>query len=197
MKKKFLKVMILGNSGVGKTSILEQYVNRTFTGKYKVTIGADFLTKDIDVDSNKIKLQIWDTAGQEKYKSISVAYYRGAEACLLVYDITDKNSFKGLDRWAEDFLAQVPEDKAKNFPLVLLGNKADKPERIVTQEMARKWCMSHDNIPFYETSAKTRQGLDDAFEQIAKLALKRAIDDEMYSRFPFFSPKQHPSKKKN
>ena len=179
MKKKFLKVMILGNSGVGKTSILEQYVSRAFTGKYKVTIGADFLTKDIEIDSNKIKLQIWDTAGQEKYQSISVAYYRGADACFLVYDVADKVSFKGLDRWVEAFLTQLPEGKVKDFPLVLLGNKADKEDRIVTPAMAKKWCESHEGIAFYETSAKTRQGLDEAFQHISKLAVERAMEEDM------------------
>ncbi len=179
MKKKFLKVMILGNSGVGKTSLLEQYVNRAFSGAYKVTIGADFLTKDLDVEGSKIKLQIWDTAGQEKYRSLSVAYYRGADACLLVYDITDKTSFKDLDKWLEAFLAQLSEDKAKRFPIVLLGNKADKKERIVTPEMAKKWCVAHEDMQFFETSAKTRQGVDDAFEQIAKMSVKRSSEEEM------------------
>ena len=180
MKKKFLKVMILGNSGVGKTSILEQYVNKAFTGNYKVTIGADFLTKDLDLDGNKIKLQVWDTAGQEKYRGLGIAYYRGADACAFVFDMTDKNSFKDLDKWNEAFLAQIPEEKAKNFPTVVLGNKADKKDRIVTDEMARKWCAGRSNTPYYETSAKTGQGLNEAFEQIARLAVKRASEDEMY-----------------
>ncbi len=182
IKKKFLKVMILGNSGVGKTSLLEQYVTRAFSGAYKVTIGADFLTKDLDIDGSKVKLQIWDTAGQEKYRSLSVAYYRGADACFLVYDITDKTSFKELDKWLDAFTAQLTEDKVKNFPLILLGNKADKKERIVTTEMARKWCTSsgHEDMPFFETSAKTRVGVDEAFEQITRMAIKHSSEEEMY-----------------
>ena len=179
MKKKFLKVMILGNAGVGKTSILERYVNKSFTGNYKVTIGADFLTRDLEVDGNRIKLQVWDTAGQEKYRSLGVAYYRGADACMLVFDLADKTTFKDLDKWVEAFFSQLPEDKAKNFPVILLGNKADKPDRIISAEMAQKWCAERDAIPFYETSAKTNQGLEEAFEHIARMAMKRAQGDDI------------------
>ena len=180
MKKKFLKIMILGNAGVGKTSILEQYVNKTFTGNYKVTIGADFLTRDLEIDGNKIKLQIWDTAGQEKYRSLGIAYYRGADACMLVYDLTDKASFKDLDKWNEAFLAQLTEEKVKGFPTILLGNKADKPNHIVTAEAVTKWCEDHNSMPHYEASAKLNQGLEEAFENIAKLAMKRNAEDSMY-----------------
>jgi Ras-related protein Rab-7A len=181
MKKKFLKIMILGNAGVGKTSILEQYVNKAFTGNYKVTIGADFLTRDLEIDGQKIKLQIWDTAGQEKYRSLGIAYYRGADACMLVFDLSDKTSFKDLDKWNEAFLAQLTEEKVRGFPTILLGNKADKPNRIVTQEQAKKWCDDHSSIPFYETSAKMNQGLEEAFENIARLAMKRNSEDSMYA----------------
>jgi len=179
MKKKFLKIMILGNAGVGKTSILERYVNKSFTGNYKVTIGADFLTRDLEIDGNKIKLQVWDTAGQEKYRSLGVAYYRGADACMLVFDVTDKTTFKDLDKWVEAFFSQLPEDKQKNFPVILLGNKSDKPERIVSNEMAKKWCAEHDNMPFYETSAKTNLGLEEAFENIARMSMKRSQGDDI------------------
>eukprot|EP00826_Nyctotherus_ovalis_P037561 TRINITY_DN3433_c0_g3_i1.p1 TRINITY_DN3433_c0_g3~~TRINITY_DN3433_c0_g3_i1.p1 ORF type:complete len:220 (-),score=63.06 TRINITY_DN3433_c0_g3_i1:110-769(-) len=173
MRKKFLKIMILGNAGVGKTAILERYVNKMFTGSYKVTIGADFLTRDIELDGNKIKLQIWDTAGQEKYRSLGVAYYRGADACILVFDLCDKTTFKDLDKWLETFQSQLPEEKAKKFPTMLFGNKADKVERIVSTEAAQKWCSEHDKMPYYETSAKTNQGLEEAFEEIARIAMAK------------------------
>lgn len=179
MKKKFLKIMILGNAGVGKTSILERYVNKSFTGNYKVTIGADFLTRDLEIDGSKIKLQVWDTAGQEKYRSLGVAYYRGADACMLVFDLADKTTFKDLDKWVEAFFSQLPEDKVKNFPVILLGNKADKPERIVSAEMAKKWCTEHEGIPFYETSAKTNQGLEEAFEHITRMSMKRTQGEDI------------------
>ena len=169
MRKKICKVMILGDSGVGKTSILEQYVNRIFTGKYKVTIGADFLTKDLTINEEKIMLQIWDTAGQEKYRGLSLAYYRGSEACVLVYDITNKASFTSLNSWMETFFGQVPESQLDNFPLVIVGNKIDKEGREVTLEVARKWTQLHNNATLVEVSAKTGIGIDTVFNHIGDL----------------------------
>ena len=164
--------MILGDSGVGKTSILEQYVNQTFTGHYKVTIGSDFLTKDLQFEDERLKLQIWDTAGQEKYRSLSLAYYRGADACIFVYDVTDKSSFTNLGTWMETFFSQVPDKQATNFPVVIVGNKIDKGGRAVAEEASKKWCKSHGDLAYFESSAKTRAGIDDAFNHIAKLIVK-------------------------
>ncbi len=175
--------MILGDSGVGKTSILEQYVNQVFTGHYKVTIGSDFLTKDLQVDGEKIKLQIWDTAGQEKYRSLSLAYYRGADACMFVYDVTDKHSFTNLGSWMETFFTQVPDKQAGNFPVVVVGNKIDKGGRAVAEEAARKWCKTHGDLAYFEASAKTRAGIDDAFTHIAKLIIKGTATQQEYAFF--------------
>merc|ERR1711883_12435 len=115
-KKVLLKVIILGDSGVGKTSLMNQYVNRKFSNQYKATIGADFLTKDITLDDNRqVTLQIWDTAGQERFQSLGVAFYRGADACILVFDLTAKKSFENLDTWREEFLVQSGPSDHDNF----------------------------------------------------------------------------------
>ena len=180
MKKKLLKIMILGNSGVGKTSLLQQYISQQFTGRYKVTLGADFLTKDITIDTEKMKLQIWDTAGQERYHSMNEAYYRGSDGCLLVYDVTDGASFDCLDKWVKTFLSHIPEYKIATFPIVLLGNKADQAKHVITPTMAKKWCIMHNNVTFFETSAKTRQGVEEAFFTVAKLGSKHAKVEEQY-----------------
>merc|ERR1712106_456328 len=124
-KKVLLKVIILGDSGVGKTSLMNQYVNKKFTSQYKATIGADFLTKEVLVDDRMVTLQIWDTAGQERFQSLGVAFYRGADSCVLVHDITDAKSFDNLDSWMEEFLAHAAPRNAENYPFVVLGNKAD------------------------------------------------------------------------
>ena len=106
-KKVLLKVIILGDSGVGKTALMNQYVNRKFSNQYKPTIGADFLTKVItSEDGRQVTLQIWDTAGLERFQSLGVAFYRGADACVLVYDVTSQNSFKTLEIWRDEFLIQ-------------------------------------------------------------------------------------------
>lgn len=106
-KRKLIKVVILGNSGVGKTSLMQQYVSKKFSREYKATIGADFLTKEIQVDDKLVTLQIWDTAGQERFQSLGVAFYRGADCCVLVYDVNDAKTFDDLDNWRDEFLIQV------------------------------------------------------------------------------------------
>jgi Ras-related protein Rab-7A len=102
-----LKVIILGDSGVGKTSLMNQYVSNRFSEQYKATIGADFLTKEVMIDDKLVTLQIWDTAGQERFQSLGVAFFRGADACILVYDMTDGKTFESLDKWKSDFLQNV------------------------------------------------------------------------------------------
>merc|ERR1712164_98314 len=93
-KRTLLKLIILGDSGVGKTSLMNQYVNKKFSKQYKATIGADFLTKEVMIDDKLVTMQIWDTAGQERFQSLGVAFYRGADSCVLVYDVTDSKSFE-------------------------------------------------------------------------------------------------------
>ncbi len=177
MRKKIFKVMILGDSGVGKTSILEQYVNKSFAGTYKVTIGADFLNKDLMLGSEAFKLQIWDTAGQEKYRSLGLAYYRGADACMFVFDVTDVRTFNNLGAWVETFFSEMPEKQTESFPIVIVGNKTDKPGRTVSQEMARKWCHAHGGFSYFEVSAKSAAGIDPAFEKLTSLTAHIGVGD--------------------
>uniref|UniRef100_A0A8C7X138 RAB7a, member RAS oncogene family n=1 Tax=Oryzias sinensis TaxID=183150 RepID=A0A8C7X138_9TELE len=128
-KKVLLKVIILGDSGVGKTSLMNQYVNKKFSNQYKATIGADFLTKEVMVDDRLVTMQIWDTAGQERFQSLGVAFYRGADCCVLVFDVTAPNTFKTLDSWRDEFLIQASPRDPENFPFVVLGNKIDLENR--------------------------------------------------------------------
>uniref|UniRef100_A0A4W6FD24 RAB7a, member RAS oncogene family n=1 Tax=Lates calcarifer TaxID=8187 RepID=A0A4W6FD24_LATCA len=132
-KKVLLKVIILGDSGVGKTSLMNQYVNKKFSNQYKATIGADFLTKEVMVDDRLVTMQIWDTAGQERFQSLGVAFYRGADCCVLVFDVTAPNTFKTLDSWRDEFLIQASPRDPENFPFVVLGNKIDLENRQVTK----------------------------------------------------------------
>ncbi len=173
-RKNIIKVMVLGDSGVGKTAILQQYVKRTFNNSYKVTLGSDFLTQELRVEGQKVVLQIWDTAGQEQYRSLSISYYRGSDACVLVFDVTDKLSFHSLDTWVTTFTEQLPEDKRAKYPMLVVGNKVDKDNRQVPREQALKWCQDNDDLPYYDVSAKTRDGIDSAFAHIARLAIKKA-----------------------
>ena len=185
-KKVLLKVVILGDSGVGKTSLMNQYVNKKFTNQYKATIGADFLTKEVIVDDRVVTMQIWDTAGQERFQSLGVAFYRGADCCVLVFDVTAPVTFKSLDSWRDEFLIQASPREPENFPFVLLGNKVDLEPRAVSAKRAQQWCQSKNNIPYFETSAKEALNVEQAFQSIARSALSQqsAATDDFYDKMP-------------
>jgi len=179
-KKVLLKVLILGDSGVGKTSLMNRYVSSKFSNQYKATIGADFLTKDVTVDDRVVTMQIWDTAGQERFQSLGVAFYRGADACVLVFDVNVAKTFENLDSWRDEFLIQAGPRDPENFPFVVLGNKVDLESRIVSQKRALAWCQSKGEIPFFETSAKDNINVEQAFEVIARNALKQEREEDIY-----------------
>jgi len=183
-KKSLLKVIILGDSSVGKTSLMNQYVNKRFSNQYKATIGADFLTKEVVVDDRVVTMQIWDTAGQERFQSLGVAFYRGADCCVLVYDVTAPNSFKNLDSWRDEFLIQAGPRDPEHFPFVVLGNKIDLENRQVSTRRAQQWSQSKNDIPYYETSAKEGINVELAFQTIAKNALAQEAEVELYNEFP-------------
>ena len=126
------KIVLIGDSGVGKSNLLSRFTRNEFNLESKSTIGVEFATKSIQAEGKTIKAQIWDTAGQERFQSLGVGFYRGADACLLVYDITDPHSLDNLDHWRKEFLEQVGGglaglgDASTQFPFVVLGNKMDK-----------------------------------------------------------------------
>ncbi|EAU37022.1 GTP-binding protein ypt7 [Aspergillus terreus NIH2624] len=203
-KKVLLKVIILGDSGVGKTSLMNQYVNKKFSASYKATIGADFLTKEVLVDDRLVTmqarpqmtrpvmyprlihdLQIWDTAGQERFQSLGVAFYRGADCCVLVYDVNNSKSFEALDSWRDEFLIQASPRDPESFPFVVIGNKIDVEEskRMISSKRAMTFCQSKGNIPYFETSAKEAVNVEQAFEVIARSALAQEEAEEFSGEF--------------
>ena len=178
-KKVLLKVIILGDSGVGKTSLMNQYVNKKFSNQYKATIGADFLTKEVTVDDRLVTMQIWDTAGQERFQSLGVAFYRGADCCVLVYDVNVAKTFENLNSWKDEFLIQAGPREPDKFPFVVIGNKIDKEgQRVVTTKRANSWCQTAGDIPLFETSAKESINVEQAFQTIARNALKQEGNED-------------------
>ena len=161
--------------------MLHQYVKKQFTMQYKSTIGADFLTKELNLENSLVQLQLWDTAGQEKFHAMGASFYRNAECCVLVCDLTDSKPFETIDTWRQEFLTQLAPKDPDNFPFVLLGNKCDKEsERKVQDTKIKQYCELKNHIPYFETSAKDNTNVDKAFEEIAKLAFKRnSKEDEM------------------
>lgn len=179
-KKQCLKIVVLGDSGVGKTTLLQQYVTSKDPskakdiGKSKPTIGADFQKKEIMVDNQQVTLQLWDTAGQEKFQSLGYAFYRGSDSCALVFDLTSQKSFDALSRWKEGFLTNAAPNEPGTFPFVLVGNKVDRTEqRVISPEAIQTWCRQNGDMPYYEASAIQNISVDDAFIEMVKLAMKR------------------------
>lgn len=182
-KRRLLKVIILGDSGVGKTSLMTQYVNKKFSPIYKATIGADFLTRDIPVDGRRVTMQIWDTAGQERFSSLGAAFYRGADCCILVFDVNTMRTFEHLNNWREEFLLQAAPKYPERFPFVVLGNKIDVDNgssRVVSKRKATTWCQENDDIPYFETSAKENVNVEVALQLISRKALEEDETEDIY-----------------
>ena len=125
-------------------------------------------------------MQIWDTAGQERFQSLGVAFYRGADSCVLVYDVIQPKTFDNLDSWRDEFLIQAGPRDPDNFPFVVLGNKVDIDARAVPQKRALAWCQAKGNIPYFETSAKEAINVEQAFQVIARNALKQESEEDIY-----------------
>eukprot|EP01125_Pyxidicula_operculata_P015374 TRINITY_DN5208_c1_g1_i1.p1 TRINITY_DN5208_c1_g1~~TRINITY_DN5208_c1_g1_i1.p1 ORF type:complete len:223 (+),score=16.02 TRINITY_DN5208_c1_g1_i1:117-785(+) len=173
-RKTLAKVIVLGNSFVGKTSVLLQYVSGRFQNQYKANIGADFWTKEISVSGNLVTLQLWDTAGQERFNSMGSAFYRGADCCVLVFDVTNRDSFKALDEWKKDFIIQSSVAKPDEFPFIVIGNKIDLDDkRVVSYQEAKDWC-GRNNVPYFETSAKNNLQVEQAFAEAGKVACRHS-----------------------
>ena len=164
------KIILIGSSSVGKSSILQRYIQKVFNDTYSCTIGVDFFMKSIDVGEKSIKLQLWDTAGTEKFRSITTGYYRGANAAFVVFDLTSKPSFDCLGEWIENYYKFSNPDSEKN--VVLIGNKSDLVDkREVTQEEIEKFAKDN-HIMYFETSAKTGTNIDECFYFIAEKLVK-------------------------
>jgi Ras-related protein Rab-11A/Ras-related protein Rab-11B len=156
------KVVLIGDSGVGKSNLLSRFTRNEFNLESKSTIGVEFATKSIQVDAKTVKAQIWDTAGQERYRAITSAYYRGAVGALLVYDISKQITFENVERW----LKELRDHAEQNIVIMLVGNKSDlRHKRAVTTEHAMAFAESN-NLAFIETSALDATGVDEAFRQI-------------------------------
>jgi small GTP-binding protein len=169
------KIVVVGSSGVGKSSIIQRLIEGTFREDGTPTVGVEFKPFLIPVDNQMIKLQIWDTAGQERFKSVSRAYFRNAVGAVLVYDVTDERSFDDLGNWLHDILQLANP----NAFILLLGNKADREDnRRIGPEQARDFA-DKNKLDFLETSAKSGQNVSETFTRLAFTIAKRVTTGQI------------------
>jgi Ras-related protein Rab-35 len=160
------KLLIIGDSGVGKSSLLLRFSDNTFSQNYITTIGVDFKIRTIDMDGMRIKLQIWDTAGQERFRTITSTYYRGTHGVIVVYDVTNGETFSNVKRWLSEI-----DQNCDSVQRILVGNKCeDKENRVVLEEDARRLATAI-KVDYYETSAKDNLNVQEMFNAITRQVL--------------------------
>uniref|UniRef100_A0A0A9XZW7 small monomeric GTPase n=1 Tax=Lygus hesperus TaxID=30085 RepID=A0A0A9XZW7_LYGHE len=159
-----LKILIIGESGVGKSSLLLRFTEDSFNPDQSLTIGVDFKTKKLTTEGNTVRLAIWDTAGQERFRTLTPSYYRDAQGAILVYDVTNKQTFAKLDTW----LSELDTFSTKsNIVKMVVGNKIDMDGRQVNRDEGMKFARRHATL-FIESSAKTKDGVQCAFEELVQ-----------------------------
>lgn|SRR3990167_5993754 len=189
-KRLCLKVILLGDSGVGKTSLLDRYVNNKFSDQYKATIGSDFLTKEITIGNDVISLQIWDTAGQERFRGLGSAFYRGADSCIIVYDVNVKKTFDNIGNWQTEFFTQGAPKDPSSFPLAVIGNKIDLNERAVSPQIIDAWVeKSGSAVTHYEASAKDDINVEKVFRNIIERVVQSYTARSEVSFYSLKTPK--------
>ena len=170
-----VKIIIIGDQNVGKTNLINRYVKGEFSNDYMITIGMDFLICNLELDDKIFKLRLWDTAGSERFRSVTKGYYTNSCCALIVYDITDINSFNSVKQWIEDCHSYA----SKNIHLVLVGNKIDlKDKRKVTKEEGEELA-SNFGMDFFESSALTGENIENIFLGICKF-ISKGIDEGKY-----------------
>ena len=165
------KTIIVGNSGVGKSCLLKRGVNQKFSDNYQATIGFEFLLMYYQVNGIKIKLQIWDTCGQEMYRSLVQGFYRNTALTLLIYAINDQKSFDDVNDWIKD----IRNNTEKTMPIFLVGNKYDLDDRIINKDSGEELAKQKELKYFCEASAKTGFNVDKIFIEITKLLYKEYL----------------------
>ena len=162
------KVLLLGNSDVGKSSLLLRFVDSLWNDTFVPTIGVDFKVKTLEINNQRVKMQIWDTAGQERFRTVISTYFRGAHGILLLYDVTNKDSFKNLENW----LTEIEKNSSDKVLKILLGNKCDlSDDREISKEEGQAFAI-RNGMEFMETSAKMNTNVSEAFETLGKLMIE-------------------------
>ena len=166
---KTCSILLLGDSSVGKTCLISRYANGIFKEEYISTVGVDFVSKQEIINDKSINVKLWDTAGQERFKALTPSYLRGAEGIVLVYDVTNSESFESLKFWINSLKSYLGE---KSLPIVINGNKIDLDDRDISADDAKKFA-KENNFKYFETSAKSGIGVDELFRDIVNQILEQ------------------------
>ena len=166
---KTCSILLLGDTSVGKTCLISRYANGVFREDYIQTVGIDYVSKQEIINDKNINIKLWDTAGQERFKALTPTYLRGAEGIVLVYDVTNLESFESLKFWIESLKSNLGEN---SLPIVINGNKIDLDDRDVSSEDAKKFAQNN-NFKYFETSAKSGIGVDELFREIVNQILEK------------------------
>ena len=173
-----IQLLIIGDSTVGKTSILSRFANGTFNANYLATVGLDNFTKDETIDDKNVNIKIWDTAGQERFKALTKGFFRQAQGVIVVYDVTNSESFDNLRVWIQSIKDHIGNDFLERIPIVIIGNKIDSDEREIKTEDAESFC-KQQNFPYFETSAKTGENIDSTIRFVVKKVIDFNSDNKV------------------
>ena len=173
-----IRLVIIGDTRVGKTSIRDQYVNHKLDKMVQPTTGCGYFTKQLNVNGQDVNLVIWDTAGMERFRPINTVYYHRANACILVYDVTKPETFQNINNWLKEFVDHRGISNMSEFPFLLLGNKSDLPDHAVQISEAQEFAQTNGEMLFYEVSAKTGDNIQTAFEALTKKVLEKESKEE-------------------
>ncbi|CAF3630877.1 unnamed protein product [Rotaria sp. Silwood1] len=179
------KILIIGDSGVGKTTILQRFANDYFSTEYVATIGVDFQIRTLEIDSKRCKLQIWDTAGQDRFKCVVSSFYRNANGVIICFDITDLESFRNVNNWLEEVKRYCPEQT----PMFLIGTKSDlKTRRMVSDDIIKAYA-EKNQLSYLETSSKTNENVEKCFINFTRTLVAHTNQMEMiYKKKPIPGP---------
>ena len=191
-QEKTVSILTVGETQVGKTSLILRFIDRVFYYDTKTTIGVDFKVKRINLLNKNVLVKIWDSAGQERFKTVTRQYYKNAEGVMLIYDVTSQKSFSMIEEWFKSII----ENKRKDAQVILIGNKKDMVNRVISAEQGESLAKKFE-IKYYETSALSGENVDQAFEELAENILKIKLNTEEEESISLSYNSERDGKKKN
>ena len=191
-QEKTVSILTVGETQVGKTSLILRFIDRVFYYDTKTTIGVDFKVKRINLLNKNVLVKIWDSAGQERFKTVTRQYYKNAEGVMLIYDVTSQKSFSMIEEWFKSII----ENKRKDAQVILIGNKKDMVNRVISAEQGESLAKKFE-IKYYETSALSGENVDQVFEELAENILKTKLNTEEEESISLSYNSERDGKKKN